>query len=175
MDIITILSTIVAVAGIVGGATYGLGARLARIEKDVESLKRGVEDNAREINELRRDASELKTKVDDLTKAFRWQSDVMLSLVEQLDKKGVIEGVEACKLAFKDITSIIGNQRKRLLEFINKDDLTPEEADEFVRLARKVLGEHMDKREAWWLAYYAAAKRGETYRKYNKKLTPLLD
>ncbi len=180
MDIITILSTIVAVAGIVGGATYGLGARLARIEKDVESLKRGVEDNAREINELRRDVSELKTRVDDLTKAFRWQSDVMLSLVEQLDKKGVIEGVEACKLAFKDITSIIGNplteeERKRLLELINKDDLTPEEADELVRLARKVLAEHMDKREAWWLAYYAAAKRGETYRKYNKKLTPLLD
>jgi len=66
-------------------------------------------------------------------------------------------------------------EKRRLLEFINKgkDEFTPEEADEFERLAWRFWSEHMDKREAWYLLLYAAAKRGETYGKYNKKLTPL--
>jgi hypothetical protein len=79
---------------------------------------------------------------------------------------------------FNGIASIIGNpltseEKKRLLELINKDDLTPEEADEFERLVWRFWEEHMDLRGAWYLLLYAAAKRGETYGKHNKKLTPL--
>jgi hypothetical protein len=152
MGIVTILSTIATVAVAVGTATYWLGVKLTRIED----------------------------KLDLLIKAFKRQVETMAHLIEHLKKKGVIEDVDAWKTAFSNIASIIGNpltgeEKKKLLEFINKgkDEFTPEEADEFERLAWRFWSEHMDKREAWYLLLYAAAKRGETYGKYNKKLTPL--
>jgi hypothetical protein len=122
------------------------------------------------------------TRIEDrlglLIKAFKWQGEAMTHLIEHLKKKGVIEDVDAWKTVFNGIASIIGNpltseEKRRPLELINKDDLTPEEADEFERLAWRFWEEHMDLREAWYLLLYAAAKRGETYGKHNKKLTPL--
>ncbi len=104
----------------------------------------------------------------------------MTHLIEHLKKKGVIEDVDAWKTAFSNITTIIGNpltgeEKRRLLEFINKgkDEFTPEEADEFLRLAWRFWEEHMDMEEAWYLLYYAAAIRGRTYGRYNKELTIL--
>jgi hypothetical protein len=67
-------------------------------------------------------------------------------------------------------------ERRRLVELIDKDELTPEEADELVRLARRFYREYAGKVEnAWLMLYYAAVKRGVTYRKYNRELTPILD
>jgi hypothetical protein len=54
--------------------------------------------------------------------------------------------------------------------------MTPEEADELVRLARKFYREYGGKVEnAWLMLYYAGAIRGIVYGKHNRKLTPILD
>jgi hypothetical protein len=54
--------------------------------------------------------------------------------------------------------------------------MTPEEADELARLARKFYREYAGKVEnAWLMLYYAGAIRGIVYGKYNRKLTPILD
>ena len=68
---------------------------------------------------------------------------------------------------------LTSEEKRRLLELINKgkDEFTPEEADEFLRLAWKYWSEHMDMEEAWYLLYYAAAIRGRTYGRHNKELT----
>jgi hypothetical protein len=56
-----------------------------------------------------------------------------------------------------------------LFEKSEKDGLTPEEADEFLELARKVVREYWDRREAYRLHIYAAIVRGLTYKKYYEK------
>jgi hypothetical protein len=43
MDVVTVLSTVAAVAVAVGTATYWLGVRLTGVEKDIEALRREVE------------------------------------------------------------------------------------------------------------------------------------
>ena len=157
---------------------YWLGGRLSGIERDIEALKRDVEALKASVSELRERLGKVEDKLSLLIKTLKWQGETMTHLIEHLKKKGIIEDVDAWKTVFNGITSIIGNpftseEKKRLLELINKDNLTPEEADEFERLAWRFWSEHMDKREAWYLLLYAAAKRGETYGKHNKKLTPL--
>jgi len=58
-------------------------------------------------------------------------------------------------------------ERIRLLELIDKDDLTIEEAEELYRLARKFYREYIEKTpDAIKVLLYAAAMRGITYRKY---------
>ena len=60
-------------------------------------------------------------------------------------------------------------ERRRLLELVDKDDLTIEEAEELYRLARKLYEEYIDKTpDAFKALLYAAAMRGITYRKYGK-------
>jgi len=58
-------------------------------------------------------------------------------------------------------------ERRRLLELVDKDDLTLEEAEELHELARKFYEEYIDKTpDAFKVLLYAAAMLGITYRKY---------
>ncbi len=183
MDITTILSiigTIATVAVAVGTAMYRLGGWLARIERDVDGLRRDVEALKASVGELREGLGRVEDRLNLLVRAFMGLNGVMTSLVGQLEKKGVLEGADAWKAALGNITTIIGNplteeEKRRLLEFINKgkDEFTPEEADEFLRLAWRFWSEHMDMEEAWYLLYYAAAIRGRAYGRHNKELSIL--
>ena len=61
-------------------------------------------------------------------------------------------------------------ERRRLLELVDKDDLTLEEAEELHNLARKFYREYIEKTpDAWKVLYYAAAKHGEVLRKHSKQ------
>ncbi len=61
-------------------------------------------------------------------------------------------------------------ERIRLLELVDKDDLTLEEAEELYRLARKFYREYFEKTpDAFKVLLYAAAMRGITYRKYGRQ------
>ena len=143
MDIVTILSiigTIATVAVIVGtamSAMYRLGDRLARIEKDVESLKRDVDGLRRDVEALKASVGELRDgltnvqrDVGELRKgligAFVEQNRIMTNLVRQLGKKGVLEDADAWESAFSSITIIIGNL------------LTPEESRRLLELSTRV-------------------------------------
>ena len=58
-------------------------------------------------------------------------------------------------------------ERKRLLELVDKDDLTLEEAEELHELARKFYREYIEKTpDAYKVLLYAAAKHGEVLRKH---------
>jgi len=190
MDITTILSiigTIATVAVIVGTAMYKLGGRLARIEKDVETLRRDVDGLKRDVNELKAGVGELRIGLTNVQRdvgelrTVNGLGDFLANLVEKLSGKGVLEDANLLKTALRNMTNTVTNpltpeERRRLVELIDKDELTPEEADELARLARRFYREYAGKVEnAWLMLYYAAVKRGVTYRKYNRELTPILD
>jgi len=64
-------------------------------------------------------------------------------------------------------------ERKRLLELVDKDDLTIEEAEELYRLARKLYREYIDKTpDAFAALLYAAYKRKEAYMKHWQTTQP---
>jgi len=59
-------------------------------------------------------------------------------------------------------------ERRRLLELVDKDDLTLEEAEELHELARKFYREYIEKTpDAYKVLLYAAAKHGEVLRKHS--------
>ena len=61
-------------------------------------------------------------------------------------------------------------ERRRLLELVDKDDLTLEEAEELHNLARKFYREYIEKTpDAYKVLFYAAAKHGEVLRKHSKQ------
>jgi hypothetical protein len=66
------------------------------------------------------------------------------------------------------------DEKRRLLNYIKKgkDEFTLDEADDFLRLARKFFEEHMDKEQAWYLLFYATAIHGIVHGRYERKATP---
>ena len=127
--------------------------------------------------------SELKSK---MRSGFNRLADAIDSVGEAIvdypGVKGVLDPNEAgfLRAVFRRLVSTTTNplteaERRRLLELVDKDDLTIEEAEELYRLARKLYEEYIDKTpDAFKALLYAAAMRGITYRKYGRK-PPNLD
>jgi hypothetical protein len=95
-------------------------------------------------------------------------------LGERLTRVG--DGIEKLTTSnTRRITSTATNpfteaERRRLLELVDKDDLTLEEAEELHNLARKFYREYIEKTpDAYKVLLYAAAKHGEVLRKHSKQ------
>jgi hypothetical protein len=156
MDIVTILSTVATVAAIVGTAMYKLGDKLARIEKDIEALRSGFNRLANVI-----------TNTNEIT-------------IEYLGLRGILNqgGVGFLRTVIKNLAStattnpLTEAERKRLLELVDKDDLTIEEAEELYRLARKLYREYIEKTpDAAYALLYAVIKRVEAYARHGGQQT----
>ena len=152
MDYYTV-SLLIGVASIIASlvsVAYWLGSRLTKVEKDIERLGEGLGRLANAIN------------------------GVGEAIVDYLGFRGVLKPEEATYLKsdIKRITSIATNpfteaERRRLLELVDKDDLTLEEAEELHELARKFYREYIEKTpDAYKVLLYAAAKHGEVLRKH---------
>ena len=170
--LVAVLGLVVSTLGIVISLTRGVGelrGRLTGVERDVESLKRDVE-------ALR---SEVRGGFNRLANVITSANEIM---TEYLGLRGVLNqgDVGFLRTVIKGLASTATNplteaERKRLLELVDKDDLTIEEAEELYRLARKLYEEYIDKTpDAFKALLYAAAMRGITYRKYGRK-PPNLD
>jgi len=143
--------TVITVAAIVGSATFWLGSELKGIKRDIGELKGSV----REL------------------------IDFLITLVDNLGRKRILEDVDLLKTALKSMVSNVTNpltaeERRRLLELIDRgEDLTPEEADELLSLAKKFYNEYAGKvQDAWKMLYYAAAIHGIVHGRYERKATP---
>lgn len=133
----------------------------------------------RSVNDLRERLARVEDRLSRVEDKLNWlMKDFMVSLIERLNKRGIIEDVDAWKMALRGIVSTATNpltetERRRILELVDKgEDLTPEEADELLRLVRKLYDEYREKdpENAMKALYYAAAIRGKVYGKYGKKL-----
>lgn len=141
MSVLGVISIIAAIIGAVVGvisAVITVVSFMHKFERDIR------EDVRRDIGDLRERLIRVEDRLNILVKAFGKQGDVVAGLIEQLGKRGILEGADAWKTALGSINSIIGNpltedEKKRLLGYINKskDEFTPEEADDFERLAKK--------------------------------------
>jgi hypothetical protein len=159
MDITTILSTVATVAAIVGTATYWLGSRLTGVERDIEALRSEMRSGFSRLTNVITSANEITIEYLGLRGILN-QGDVGFL-------RTVIKGLASTITATNPLTEA---ERKRLLELVDKDDLTIEEAEELYRLARKLYEEYIDKTpDAFKALLYAAAMRGITYRKYGRK------
>ena len=152
MDYYTV-SLLIGVASIIASlvsVAYWLGSRLTRVEDGIERLGEGLGRLTNAIN------------------------GVGEAIVDYLGFRGVLKPEEATYLKsdIKRLASIAINpfteaERRRLLELVDKDDLTLEEAEELHELARKFYREYIEKTpDAWKVLFYAAAKHGEVLRKH---------
>jgi len=171
--LVAVLGLVVSTLGIVISLTRSVGelrGRLTGVERDVESLKRDVEALRSEVRGGFNRLANTITSANEIT-------------IEYLGLRGVLNqgDVGFLRTVIKGLAStattnpLTPEERKRLLELVDKDDLTIEEAEELYRLARKLYEEYIDKTpDAFKALLYAAAMRGITYRKYGRK-PPNLD
>ncbi len=154
MDIATILSTVVTVVVTVGTVAYWLGSKLTEMEKDIEALR-----------------SDVNAGFNRLANAIDNVGEV---IVDYLGLRGVLDPkdvyylrAEIRRLASTTTNPFTEAERKRLLELVDKDDLTLEEAEELHNLARKFYREYIEKTpDAYKVLLYAAVMLGATYKKY---------
>jgi hypothetical protein len=144
-----------------------------KFEKDTR------EEFRRDIGDLRERLTRVEDKLSLLAKVFTGQNGVMISLIDHLGRRGIIDDVDAWKTALSGIESMIINpltedEKRRLLNYIKKgkDEFTLNEADDFLGLARKFFEEHMDKEQAWYLLFYATAIHGIVHGRYERRATP---
>lgn len=99
-------------------------------------------------------------------------------ITEFLGFRGILDSkdVSFVKAALRSMVTAATNpltdaEKRRLLELIDKDELTLEEADELLQLARKFVMEYGDRGgpDVWKMLWYAAAMHGITLRKLEEK------
>ena len=95
----------------------------------------------------------------------------MEGIVKDRDKEMLVkESKRVMRLAVANpLTKEEWERLKELFEKSERDELTLEEADEFLELARKVVVEYGEYIEAWKLHLYATIVRALTYKKYYEK------
>jgi polyhydroxyalkanoate synthesis regulator phasin len=152
--LVAVLSVVVSTLSLVINLTRSvgdLGERITRVERDIERLGEG------------------------LGKLTNVIGNVGEVIVEYLGLKGVLNQGEVNylrseirRLASTTTNPFTEAEKKRLLELVDKDDLTLEEAEELHELARKFYREYFDKTpDAYKVLLYAAAKHGEVLRKHS--------
>ena len=146
-----------------------------KFEKDTrEEFRRDIGDLRERLTRVEDGIERLGEGLGRLTNAINGVGE---AIVDYLGFRGVLKPEEATylKSEIRRLTSIATNpfteaERRRLLELVDKDDLTIEEAEELHELARKFYREYIEKTpDAYKVLLYAAAKHGEVLRKHSKQ------
>jgi hypothetical protein len=170
--------------------------RFNRIDERVESLKlyigtrfneidKGIGDVDRRFNELKDYVDNRLNEFDKrvgsrirrLAMAFTNYQEFFIEflsmegIIKDRDKEMLVEeSKRVMRLAVANpLTKEEWERLKELFEKSERDELTLEEADEFLELARKVVIEYGEYIEAWKLHLYATIVRALTYKKYYEK------
>ena len=110
----------------------------------------------------------LTRSVSDLTRSIGDLGERLTRVGEGIERLATSNTRRIASTATNPFTE--AEERRRLLELVDKDDLTIEEAEELHNLARKFYREYIEKTpDAWKVLYYAAAKHGEVLRKHSKQ------
>ena len=149
-DILDVLSAVGGLGGLLSimGLAYWLGRRFAQIDERFNSLRRSV----KSVNEF---------------------------MVDFLSYEGVLRK-EASELLRREMSRVLSvnpitdvlteEERRRLKELLEKDELTLEEADELYRIADKLVEEVGDKyTEVWKLLWYSRFWIGYNLRKQRER------
>jgi chromosome segregation ATPase len=155
------------------GRMVGVENRLAQLEE----RESGVEE---ELSSLREDFADFKARVaarfdrleermERMGRAVRSANELFIDL---LGYEGVLrtEAVTFAKSELARMLELAENpltkeEKERLKQLLEKDDLTLEEAQELYKIADKLVEEHGDRIEAWKLLWYSRAWIGINWRR----------
>lgn len=140
--------------------------RVGRVEGGLSSLKG-------ELAELKAGVTarfdKLEERVERVGRVVRSANELFVDL---LGYEGVLraEAVTFAKSELARILELAENpltkeEKERLKQLLEKDDLTLEEAQELYRIADKLVEEHGDRIEAWKLLWYSRAWIGINWRR----------
>ena len=174
-----ILNLLAAIGGLGGlttviGIAYWLGRKFTEIDYRFRLIDERFEQIDKRFDDLK---NYIDSRVERLATAF---TNYQEFFIEFLTTEGVVkeryrdvlikEARRTMRLAVANpLSKEEGARLKELFEKSEKNELTLEEADEFLELARKVAWEYGEYPEAWKLHIYATITRALTIKKHYEK------
>jgi len=176
---VDILSLLAAVGGLGAFATmisavYWLGKKFGEIEGKFNAIDQRFREIDKKFDEFE---NRILRKIERLGNAFIFYQEFF---IEFLSREGVMKSDTAeilVREARRVMRLVLANsltkeEWEKLREYLDKSErweLTLDEADEFLELARKVVKEYGEYSEAWKLHIYATIVRALTIKKYAEK------
>lgn len=179
LNLIDVLSLLAAIGGLGGlvaiiSAIYWLGRRFGEIDERFKFIDERFKQVDKRFDELE---VRILGRIERLASAFTYYHEFFL---EVLSREGVIrsdiaevlarEARRVIKLAL--LNPLTKEEWEKIKEYLDKSErgeLTLEEADEFLELARKVVKEYGEYAEAWKLHMYATIVRALLIKKLAEK------
>ena len=155
------------------GRVAGVENRLAQLEERVRGVEEGLSPLREDFTDFKARVAarfdRLEERVERMGRAVRSVNELFIDL---LGYEGVLraEAVTFAKSELARVLELAGNpltkeEKERLKQLLEKDDLTLEEAQELYRIADKLVEEHGDRIEAWKLLWYSRAWIGINWRR----------
>jgi len=155
------------------GRVAGVENRLAQLEEKVRGVEEGLSSLREDFTDFKARVAarfdRLEERVERMGRAVRSVNELFIDL---LGYEGVLraEAVTFAKSELARVLELAGNpltkeEKERLKQLLEKDDLTLEEAQELYRIADKLVEEHGDRIEAWKLLWYSRAWIGINWRR----------
>jgi DNA repair exonuclease SbcCD ATPase subunit len=179
--LVPVLLSLITLAYWLGGKFASIDERFARIDERFEriderfkSIDKRFEEVNKRFEEVNRRFEEVKAYIDSrinrLAEANRAYQEFF---IEYLSVKGLLRPLEASMLKgdierftrLSTMNPLTREEWEKIRRYLEKDELTLEEALELRRLARKVTDEYGDRIEAWKLHIYASIMVGWALRK----------
>jgi len=169
--VVSTLATLIPILTTLGVITYWLGRKFAEIEARFGRIDEKFRDVDNRFEEI---IKHIDLRVSRIAEAFRSYQEFF---VEYLAAQGIIKESEvnmlrneALRLMRLAVTNPITKEEwEKIRRYLEKDELTMEEALELRELARKVTDEYGERSEAWKLHIYASVMVGRAIRKLREK------
>ena len=155
------------------GRVAGVENRLAQLEERVRGVEEGLSSLREDFTDFKARVAarfdRLEERVERMGRAVRSANELFIDL---LGYEGVLraEAVTFAKSELARVLELAENpltkeEKERLKQLLEKDDLTLEEAQELYKIADKLVEEHGDRIEAWKLLWYSRAWIGINWRR----------
>ena len=155
------------------GRVAGVENRLAQLEERVRGVEEGLSSLREDFTDFKARVAarfdRLEERVERMGRAVRSVNELFIDL---LGYEGVLraEAVTFAKSELARVLELAENpltkeEKERLKQLLEKDDLTLEEAQELYKIADKLVEEHGDRIEVWKLLWYSRAWIGINWRR----------
>jgi exonuclease VII small subunit len=165
--LVPVLLSLITLAYWLGGKFASIDERFARIDERFKSIDKRFEEVNKRFEEIK---TYVDSRINRLAEANRAYQEFF---IEYLSVKGLLRLSEASMLKgeierftrLSTMNPLTKEEWEKIRRYLEKDELTLEEALELRRLARKVTDEYGDRIEAWKLHIYASIMVGWALRK----------
>jgi chromosome segregation ATPase len=172
--LVPVLLSLITLAYWLGGKFASIDERFARIDERFKSIDKRFEEVNKRFEEVDKRFEEVKAYIDSrINRLAETNRAYQEFFIEYLSVKGLLRLSEASMLKgeierftrLSTMNPLTKEEWEKIRRYLEKDELTLEEALELRRLARKVTDEYGDRIEAWKLHIYASIMVGWALRK----------